>query len=824
MKASTIYAAGISLAAVAWSHGAHAQSAGQGALSSAAAPASPQGSDADTTSLVIDAAEVVVTATRRSENLQNVPMSVDVVTGQQIQKFNIVDPKDIARLSPGLEINNESGRSNAITLRGIGFDPDQGTGPAVQTYLNEVPTDAQTLFTALYDVGQIEVLRGAQGLLRGLSAPAGAITITTQRPSFDHAGGYAQVTGSDRHAFDGQFGITYPLSQSLSVRVAGLYDDNRLNQLENVTNNTHSASKTESGRITIGWRPTDRFTAYLTYQYLHQANRQDQQVVGPGNTPALVPFGDTTRSGPPIALGDYESVTEGPASFKNTTNTVNLNAVYDLGAADLTVIGGYQSTILNIVRDVDTGNSIPGFRSSSTQRSPYYVTTGDVRLASKGDGVLGWSLGAFYQRQRGTTRVVQPADSFFGTFPISYGLYLPIAADITVPAHAQTLSFNANGRIKVGGLTLDGGLRYTINKSTRVADIVASSPGFAGNAAFGIPAIAPFSFASNGVPANLKYLDNHPLTGGATLSWAAAKNLTAYASYGHSFRSGSVAIGAPAGVSDDLIATRNEKSDSYEVGLKGSALDHRLSFAVAAFYQKFDGFNSRFGNIAYNCRDFFGSCNAGGPPINNVTDVPATNANADFNYNGNATVKGIEVDIDARPTRYWDLGVHATYNKARYAKGALLPCDDFSGDGKADGIGAPHITGAGNVSFCHYGRLTAAPDFSLAATTEIRIPLSGSVQPYLRSLLNYRPSVYSEQLAYKLPSRTIVDTYLGARLDDGKFEIALFAKNLLNQKRITYIGSGNAEIAAGAGFYDSGYRIVATTVPREIGLTGSVHF
>jgi iron complex outermembrane receptor protein len=823
MKASTIFAAGISLAAVAWSQGAYAQATGQGAPSSAA-PSPVQDQDADTKSVVNDATEIVVTATRRSESLQNVPMSVDVVTGQQIQKFNIVDPKDIGRLSPGLDITNQSGRSNAITLRGIGFDPDQGTGPAVQTYLNEVPTDAQTLFTALYDVGQIEVLRGAQGLLRGLSAPAGAVTITTQRPYFDRAGGYAQLTGSDRHAVDGQFGVTYPLSQTLSVRVAGLFDENRLNQLKNVSNGTHSNSKTESGRITIGWRPTDRLTAYLTYQYLSQKNRQDQQVFGPGNAPALVPFGDTMRSGPAISLDDYESVTEGPASFKNHTNTLNLNAVYDLGGADLTVVGGYQSTILKIVRDVDTGNSIPGYLALATQRTPYFVTTGDVRLASKGDGVLGWSLGAFYQQQRGTTHVTQPADSFFGTFPYSYGLYLPIATDITVPAHAQTLSFNANGRIKVSTLTFEGGLRYTIEKSTRVANIVATSPGFAGNSAFGIPTIPPFSFTSDGVPANLKYLNNHPLTGGATLTWVPAKDFTVYASYGHSFRSGSVAIGSPSGVSDNLIASRNEQSDSYEVGVKGSVLEHRLSYAVAAFYQKFDGFLSRFGGIAYNCRDFFGSCNAGGPPINNATDIPPTNGNADFNYNGNATVKGIEVELNARPTRYWDIGLHATYDKARYAKGTLLPCDDYNGDGKADATGVAHITGTGNVSFCQYHRLADVPDFSLSATSELRIPTSGPVEPYLRGLLSYRPSVYSERLAFDLPSRTIVDAYIGARIDDGKFEIALFSKNLLNQKRLTFITSGNATSAAGASFYDSGYRIVAMTVPREIGLTGSVHF
>jgi iron complex outermembrane receptor protein len=129
--------------------------------------------------------DIIVTATRRAENLQDVPMSVNVATGEQLEKFKIFDVKDVSQLAPGLQLTNTTGRNNTTTLRGITFDPDQGTGPAVQTYYNEIPTDAQTIFTAIYDIQQIEVLRGPQGLLRGLSAPAGSITIATRKPSFD---------------------------------------------------------------------------------------------------------------------------------------------------------------------------------------------------------------------------------------------------------------------------------------------------------------------------------------------------------------------------------------------------------------------------------------------------------------------------------------------------------------------------------------------------------------------------------------------------------------------------------------------------------------
>src|SRR6185369_17503064 len=81
-------------------------------------------------------------------------------------------------------------------------------------------------------------------------------------------------------------GVTLPFSDKLSIRVAGLVDGNRLNNVRDVNRNgERSQSRTESARITIGWRPSDNFKAYLTYQYLHADNRQFQQVIGTGGNP-----------------------------------------------------------------------------------------------------------------------------------------------------------------------------------------------------------------------------------------------------------------------------------------------------------------------------------------------------------------------------------------------------------------------------------------------------------------------------------------------------------------------------------------------------------
>jgi iron complex outermembrane recepter protein len=753
--------------------------------------------------------EIVVTATRDSRSLQDVPMSVNAVTSEQLAKLNILDTKDISRLAPGLELTNTTGRNNTTTLRGIGFDADQGTDPTVQIYFNEAPADAQTVFTAMYDIGQIEVLRGPQGLLRGLSSPGGSITITTLRPKFDEVEGYMQGTVTDRHAYNVQGGVTLPFNEKVSLRVAALVDGNRNNQVRNITNGDYSRGTTQSGRVTLGLRPTEDITAYLSYQYLQSDVRQYSQVVGAANDFGGIPTGPRD-----FGIRDRVAVSDGVNRFQNISHIVNLNVDWDLGFADLTGLAAYQSSTLDQQRDGDPANSIPGLALPQHTISPYRVPTFELRLASKNDGMFGWGVGAFYQKLGGTSRVTQDTALFFAEAPAIPGVtYLPITSYITAPTNQETISFNANGRVRAGGFTLEGGLRYTIMNGVREADIVSTSPGAPG------ALIDPFTVTEAGVPAQLRDLKERPLTGGATLSYEFSPTLTGYVAYGHSFRAGAVGYAAPVGISPDLVATQNEKTDNFEAGLKGSFFDRRVNFSVSAFYQTFDGFVSRFTGIYYNCPNSEpGVCAPG--TIDNGADIPSTDGSFDFNYNGDATVKGIEASIDARPTDFWDLSINMSYVKARYKDNARLPCNDFDGDGRPDTDGSAAISGTGNVSFCRLTRMSDTPDFNLSATTELRIPVEGSVEPFVRGLLTYRPGVYSQQRNFNYRSRTLIDLFAGVRGNDGQWELTGFVKNVLNQQRISDF-QNIPQVGTFAGPVQSGYSVISSTVPREFGLVGT---
>jgi iron complex outermembrane recepter protein len=123
-----------------------------------------------------DAGEIIVTARRSAENLQDVPVSEQVVSGAQIQKLAITSVEEVSKLAPGLTLVN-NGSNTTVVLRGVTWQPGSGT-PATPIYLNEVPFDPAQVIVSLYDVGQIEVLRGPQGTTRG----GGSVGVVGARP------------------------------------------------------------------------------------------------------------------------------------------------------------------------------------------------------------------------------------------------------------------------------------------------------------------------------------------------------------------------------------------------------------------------------------------------------------------------------------------------------------------------------------------------------------------------------------------------------------------------------------------------------------------
>ena len=769
----------------------------------ASAPAAAQvTADQGTT----QADEIIVTATRQSANLQDVPMAVDVATGEKIERLSILTVSDIQQLSPGLQITNNTGRNNTATLRGISFDPDSGAFPAVEVYLNEVSVNAQQVFSALYDIEQIEVLRGPQGATRGKTAPGGAITIRTRRPDLTAPTGYLQGTLTDRDAYNVQGAVSLPIKADvLALRAALLVDGNRANHVRNIPTGERSYSHTMSGRFSLAYQPTPDLRADLAYQYLNVDARQFQQVAGPGNQPSLL---DPTLSGPAIDPKDRYGVTEGPARFRNVSHFVTLNAGWDMGSHRLDFSGGYVSSRLLASRDLDVTNAVPGFIQAQDTHTQYDGFTGELRLSSQFDGFFNYTLSAYRSAIKGPTHVTQQSATFFPStvlglavpptpVPASTGLYLPLNVGIDVPVNNVTKSIAGSVALQfTDKLRAEVAARYNWFRTNFQTYLTVATPGLP---LFGVPAgvLTGPNLASN--PQTAYHFK--ALTGSANIVYEASPDVTAYLSYGRSFRLGPIAVGLTDPLSADLTQTKNETSDSIELGVKTRLFDRRVTLNAAIFYQWINDYISRVPGVYYSV-----------PQDGSITRF------FDFNFNGDVRSKGAEVSISAAPTPNWNLDVAASYVDARY-QNAVAPCNSFDAAGR---IIIP--IGQETAQCLRDDRIAEIPRFSLSANTEYRVPI-GEGNGFVRALVTYQPGFRSELAQFDYQSLTNVNLFLGFRNGKG-WEISGFVKNLFNQERIRSISTATGQVGTTDPnvVFNSGYRTVTLTPPREFGIVSTFSF
>lgn len=759
----------------------------------------------------ISVGEIIVTAERGAKALKDVPMAVDVATGEQLKKYNILDLKDVSSLAPGLQISAE-GRSNIATLRGISFEPDIGGPAAVAVYYNEIPVDIQTAATALYDIRQIEVLRGPQGTLRGRTAPAGAITVTTQKADLTGIDGYAQGTLTTLSGRNLQGAVSVPLVEDrLAIRVAGLLDRNRGNQVRNLTNGRRSRQELDSGRVSIAASPAEDLKMNLTYQYLANDIDESIAVMGTGNRPSLLsPF----VNGPPLRARDRKGVSEGQGRLRNRTHIVTFDADWTLGNHVVSLLGGYQEGRSRTRYDTDIGNAVDDYEQYLAVTNRSRDITGEARITSQFEGFFNYTLGVFYNKTTNDSFSSIRTDRFFSLatpptpIPASQ-LRLPLLASVDIVNDSSDLAFFGSARFQMSDrLRLELGSRLTRTRATAQSFLSVTTTG---SPAIGVPAgtIIPRQAT---VDPEYVTMQNWPLTGTASLSYDVTSDVTGYASYGRSFRRGSAQLGVNSPLDSDLLVLDPERSNALELGLKANLFDRRVNVNLAAFYQKFDGFIGLTTVVTAPNRDGV------------ISGAPAN-----LSFNGDAISKGVELQVDARITREWSLGLAASYARSRYDN-ALTPCNDYNFDGKPDTQGERAVPIGQQVSFCtRNDRISESPDFALSANMEYAIDL-GDVQPFIRSIVNYRSGFYSQQASYRYNAYANANLYLGVRNRTAGWELTLFVKNLFDTTQIRSVSNdGNLQVATGtttAGAtptpFLSNYRAVYTAPPREFGLTARI--
>lgn len=269
--------------------------------------------------------EVVVTARRKDESLQDVPESVSAVTGDKMEALSLLTFEDITSIVPGVNLEAKTdGYSTVASMRGASFDANTSASPTVQMYINEAPVHASQMFIAMYDVGQMEVLKGPQGTMRGVSSPSGSITLKSRAPDLDALGGFVNLTETNKDGSNYQAAINLPIIEGkLAARIAGVVANDRANHVKSINSTVNPESDLDSHRISLRWMPTDD----LDIQFMRQQTDRDRRAFTPVAGDGVDLTAITGVNGPRISAKDRLAVGEFPSDMTNDmlVNTLNVN-------------------------------------------------------------------------------------------------------------------------------------------------------------------------------------------------------------------------------------------------------------------------------------------------------------------------------------------------------------------------------------------------------------------------------------------------------------------------------------------------------------------
>jgi len=741
------------------------------------APATTNASDTEDENIVT-LPVVMVTADKISRPLQEVPMAVVAVDAKTVENFNLLDVSDIEVVSPGLDMKPDP-RSPVPSLRGIAFNPDSGTTASVDMYWNEVPVSANTAFRSMYDVGQIEVLRGPQGTLRGRSSPGGAITYAARRPDLEKFGFNIEQSLSDIDLVNTQAAINIPIvSGKLAVRLAGVYDANAAGDIHNIYLDEDTRSHTRSYRGTIGWKPTDDIEVNLTHQWLEQELVRTNSVEGDATYGAPLPSG--------VRPSDRLAVAPGMDTYEDNPILTSLTADWRLPKDHrLSLIAGRHATSNDISGEFyNQMNLIYGYSSPQLLYIESETYSYELRFSSVEHEKWDYVFGLYYEDSETSGSVQQVAARlwFDGPNPFVSSSPVPRAPDMEIPLNltmdgsgsykgvftTQTFKFDDAWRLELGA-------RYQKIESS----LAQSDP------ALGIDSQAT--------------LDGDPFTGSASLSYKLRPGVNTYLTYGRSYRPGGTGFRTSAQLDEKYLHFSEETSNGLELGVKGAVNDNRLQFNAALFIQKFDGYISHSGFI----------------PVDYQADGFQDDV-VGITFNGDAESKGIELGATASLPGRVVLGVNTAYAKATWADGTMAP------SGVYDANGNPVFNTPGEqVSYTDIGgdTLGDAPKFTFSSTIEWTRPMR-SMEWFTRGLFYYKGEREIRGVPDpELPGYATIDLFVGLRSSDRRWEVTLWAKNALDEQVETNRGSSNV-----IGTWVSGYRMVTLNPPRELGVTAKFSF
>ena len=790
--------------------------------------------------------EIVVTARRRTESLQEVPQVVNAITSDTLQKLNIRDFRDIQTVVPGLNLAyNAAGFSSSSAMRGVTFVSTTAAEPSVAFYLNDVVVQSNFLFQAMFDVGQIEVLRGPQGTQRGASAPSGSITVTTRKPNLSEYGGYIDATATDLQARNINGAINIPVIRDvLGVRIAGLLEQNDADGVRSIYSKLRPRVETSAVRASVSFEPSDAFNANLSYTHLDTSKDSFVPISGPGfaGRASPVPIAAT----PPIGRKDRVSASDLPNVVHQHFDLATLQLDSRLWGHQLTYVGGYLHQSYLAREDRDYGNVLIGVPWISRIELSREETTHELRVASDPapDRMFDYTLGVFYYWQRSKGINVTPTTGSFlpGTFgpPTALpnlALFDPaytLPQIIPTPKSLQetslfgsvTAHLSEKTELTVGArhiwTQIKSGLQVEIGAGQALAPVPVPCS-VIGRQAGPYPGTCVIPIAGRGVvarPARSRVSDNHTIYN-VSLKHRFTPDLMAYASVGTSFRPPYASIGTFSNFRNDPVLNSflihpSEKSRAVEVGVKWQFLEGRGRLNAAIFRQKFRDMPVLATNI----------------PFINDNGIAAVVGTTNFTADPDAVVEGFDIDAAFQITPNWSISGQVAYSDGRVT-GDGLPCNDSNFDGQPD---AGRVTSVSQfppgvlVALCAGQPVSQDPYWSTTLQSEYIYPVRDGVDAFVRGLFTYYPKNARRTPAEVIDNYSLLNLYTGIRANDGAWEVGLFARNALKTEKVTNItvSQVGADVNASLGTtptsfgpllgHPSGYVQKELTPRREVGI------
>lgn len=668
---------------------------------------------------------VVVTATRRREPAREVPMQINVISADELQKSGAKTMSDFLASEPGVDLNTQGGSgAGQISMRGV--TTGEQTGPTVGVYVDDVAFGGSTVFSqgatfaldmSLLDLNHIEVLRGPQGTLYGAGAMGGLLKYVTNEPDTNAFSGQASAgMSATKHGGIGNTAsavLNIPIKSDVAaVRVSAFsqHDAGYIDAVGPQAGSRIDRGDTYGARASLLLTPTSQFTVRLS-AITQNINR---------NAPNYVAY---DKSGQPID-GDLTTRVYAPEPFHQNVQLYSLGVEYDFGWARLNSITSYQSVKTDQPQDLSVvyvpALAAQGLNLNSVVAANFAKTnkvTQEFRLTSAANQRLEWLGGLFFTRERSESDQGILAGFPNGTQATLSGLVAP--STYTEYAAYGDLTYHVTPR-----LALTGGVRIAHNQQ----NYDQTTSGLLGG--------PPQSTSSPSSDTSKTYM--------LTASYGLTDNSNVYVRAASGYRPGgpnaqliSPITGLPGNGNPTF---QPDTLWTYEAGYKADLFDKRLSFSATVY------------DIEWKNIQQLGAVDG----VNQVLNA------------GNARVKGFELASSFRPDRHWSFGLGFSYIDAKLTQGNAATGTQ-SGDPLPNSAKfSATLTGTYHFSLGTYASYVG---FSERFVGRRHSGFSGS---------SGRPD-------YLLPGYAVTD--LQAGIDFGRASLNFYVRNLFDRRALLAAGT-----------------------------------